>query len=225
MNLNATSNKNSFIMKQSDTSRSLKGSAASIGSRSVTFVESEGAYDDMPEVKFPSFQSFEEHDRLEMEKKVSVLKEKERIYFTNAANVIRGDSRIELLRVASKRKPYLKEPRINKKCLEFLKAVELGLLEKVKTIYAQERSLNLETRRGDKSWTPLIMAVYFGHLDIVKLLINFGADVLAEDKDGFTPLMYATYNMNKNLNPHLIIRAISEAISHNKKKNTAICLI
>ena len=67
-------------MKQSDTSRSLKGSAASIGTSSASFVKNEGADDDMSEVRFPSFQSFEEHDRLVMENKVGVLKEKERIY-------------------------------------------------------------------------------------------------------------------------------------------------
>src|SRR5919206_524002 len=45
--------------------------------------------------------------------------------------------------------------------------------------------------RADDGWTPLLWASWFGHADVVKLLLAHGADVNARDKDTDTALMKA----------------------------------
>ena len=45
--------------------------------------------------------------------------------------------------------------------------------------------------KDDNGWTPLHFAVYYGHKEIVELLIAKGAEVNAKDKNGWTPLHLA----------------------------------
>jgi serine/threonine-protein phosphatase 6 regulatory ankyrin repeat subunit B len=47
-------------------------------------------------------------------------------------------------------------------------------------------------KSNDNNWTPLIWASYFGHRDIVKLLISKDADVNAKSFDNNTALTYAS---------------------------------
>ncbi|XP_033643957.1 ankyrin repeat domain-containing protein 17-like isoform X1 [Asterias rubens] len=50
---------------------------------------------------------------------------------------------------------------------------------------------NVEDRGSKGDCTPLMEAASAGHVDIVKLLIDYGADVNAQSSAGNTPLMYA----------------------------------
>ena len=40
----------------------------------------------------------------------------------------------------------------------------------------------------DKGWVPLLWAIYWNNIDIVKLLIEYGADVNVQNKNGTSPL-------------------------------------
>jgi len=44
----------------------------------------------------------------------------------------------------------------------------------------------------DDGDTPLVMAIIFGHFDIMRVLIERGADVSSRNKSGITPLHHAT---------------------------------
>ncbi len=44
---------------------------------------------------------------------------------------------------------------------------------------------------GSQGWTPLIVACYAGSLEVVKYLVELGADVNRPNRKGTTPLMYA----------------------------------
>ena len=48
------------------------------------------------------------------------------------------------------------------------------------------------------SSTPLIAAIKKGYVDVVKLLIEYGADVNYTDKRGKKPLYYAINSSKKN---------------------------
>ncbi|KAF2818089.1 ankyrin, partial [Ophiobolus disseminans] len=42
-------------------------------------------------------------------------------------------------------------------------------------------------------WTPLFLAADSGHLEVVKLLLEKGADFTVPTNDGWTPLHVASY--------------------------------
>jgi ankyrin repeat protein len=60
-------------------------------------------------------------------------------------------------------------------------------------------------------WTPLIAAIYHNQPTVVQYLIQAGADVNLADRDGQTPIMWATYFGDANL------ATVKELISHGAK--------
>lgn len=71
---------------------------------------------------------------------------------------------------------------------DLMKACENGDLLQVKEICAVKEHINSKNENG---WTPLIVATYNNHCDIVKYLINAGADIYAKNNNGTNLLMYA----------------------------------
>jgi Ankyrin repeats (3 copies) len=63
-------------------------------------------------------------------------------------------------------------------------------------------------RGGARMWTPLHSAAYYGNLEIVKKLIEYGADISAEDLDGCTPLFIASEG--RYLKDRAVIRLLVE---------------
>jgi ankyrin repeat protein len=75
-----------------------------------------------------------------------------------------------------------------------LQAVENGNLEGVRELLASHIVPDIEVN-DSRGWTALIHATGNNHADMLKLLIDNGADVNAKDKDGRTALLTAaTWN-------------------------------
>ena len=55
------------------------------------------------------------------------------------------------------------------------------------------RGANIEFRSGflQTGYTPLHISTYFGHVDLVRLLLDHGADAKCMDRRGYTPLQLA----------------------------------
>lgn len=68
-------------------------------------------------------------------------------------------------------------------------ACEKGDVSTAKRLLAEVPEL-LESR-GEQGWTPLIVAAFHGHADIVRVLLDAGASVNLGGLKGTTPLMYA----------------------------------
>ena len=51
---------------------------------------------------------------------------------------------------------------------------------------------DLELAEGS-GWTPLILAAWYGQIDMLKLLISAGASVLAADRNGWNAYHHACY--------------------------------
>ncbi|MCI9077139.1 MAG: hypothetical protein HFH10_15435 [Dorea sp.] len=71
---------------------------------------------------------------------------------------------------------------------ELLDACQCGDLSKVKDICVVDAHINAANGKG---WTPLIVATYNNHLDIVRYLLVNGADPHARSNNGTNLLMYA----------------------------------
>ena len=62
-----------------------------------------------------------------------------------------------------------------------------------------EKGVDVNYQRENDGWTALIRASYFSYsnnfrIDIIRLLIEYGANVNLQDKDGYTALVFASYN-------------------------------
>lgn len=49
----------------------------------------------------------------------------------------------------------------------------------------------VNSNASDDGYTPMYVAARVGRIDVIKALVDFGADVNALNKDGFTPLHVA----------------------------------
>ncbi|XP_055955417.1 oxysterol-binding protein-related protein 1 isoform X2 [Patella vulgata] len=82
---------------------------------------------------------------------------------------------------------------------EFLHAARNGNLDTVEVILAQtsvgaDFDINCRgTNKANRGWTALHLAAYFGHIDIVRFLLERGADVNVANSLGDTPLHRAAY--------------------------------
>jgi ankyrin len=75
-------------------------------------------------------------------------------------------------------------------CMDILEVVARGDHERVKEIVAQvPRSINVHSARS--RWTPLLIAVRAGQLEIAVTLLEHGADVHARSQDGKSAIAFA----------------------------------
>lgn len=59
--------------------------------------------------------------------------------------------------------------------------------------YSFKKNLGItESRNVTTGWTPLIRAAYKGYLDVVKVLLEYDANIHATGKKGFTALIAAS---------------------------------
>jgi methionyl-tRNA formyltransferase len=77
---------------------------------------------------------------------------------------------------------------------EILDAVRKNNVDFVREILKHGYNIN---DWGENGWTPLMVAAYFGTFEIIKLLVQNGADVNAVNFNGTSVLMYAMTNVSK----------------------------
>jgi ankyrin repeat protein len=87
-------------------------------------------------------------------------------------------------------------------------AIARGNVEEVKK-RTENRPRRINDRRPATGSTPLGDAAFHGNLEIVKLLIDQGADVNATNRDGNTPLIVAAFMCRTEVVQYLLERGAS----------------
>ncbi len=82
--------------------------------------------------------------------------------------------------------------------LALIVAVESGRLDLVEALLSREDGMNINVQ-GTKGQTPLMQAAMMGDIATARLLLSYGADVYAQDFEGWTALGYAARSMNREL--------------------------
>lgn len=85
-----------------------------------------------------------------------------------------------------KRKPLMPK----KDRIDFFRYCILGKFEQARFMLMYNFDPNITDELGN---TPLMRAIEYGHLDIVKSLLAHGAKVTAKNDAGWTPLQFAIY--------------------------------
>jgi len=80
---------------------------------------------------------------------------------------------------------------------------------------AIEYSRDLHSRDFDDEWTPLHVASTHGHVEVVRILVEHGADVTARDNNGKTPLHAASRNGHIEVARFLISHGANTAARDN----------
>ncbi|MFH1643757.1 MAG: ankyrin repeat domain-containing protein [bacterium] len=78
-----------------------------------------------------------------------------------------------------------------------------GDIEEIKRLL-KSRWIDVNNTEDDNNYTPLHKAAFGGNIDVVKLLIDSGANIHAETYDGKTPLWEAVLNNNYEIANYLI---------------------
>jgi uncharacterized protein len=113
--------------------------------------------------------------------------------------------------------PSTSKPRINdptdNRVKQMAIACEKGDSEAVLNLLKEGVDPNTTCVLHEKSVTPLIIVSNYGHLSIVKILINAGADVNLKNADGCSPLIIACDKGHENV--------VNELLKHKADANAA----
>lgn len=84
---------------------------------------------------------------------------------------------------------------------ELFNACEIGNIAIVESLILIPNIVNIQNKKG---WTPLMVAIYNNHINIVKKLLVNGASTEIVSFNGTTCLMYAKSSFVKHNNPELL---------------------
>lgn len=76
-----------------------------------------------------------------------------------------------------------------------------------------------DDERNAFDYTPLMSACFNGHLTAIDLLLSASADINRKTKQGFTAVMYATYNNKPEVVKLLLEKGANTSILTNTKRS------
>jgi ankyrin repeat protein len=97
---------------------------------------------------------------------------------------------------------------------EFWDACENGDIDKINKIVSQITDIN---KSNSKGWNAIILAAYNHNLEIVKILLKYGANINSINQNGTTVFMYAKTKVLENNNFALLDFLIESGSDINRK--------
>merc|ERR1719225_2367207 len=91
----------------------------------------------------------------------------------------------------------------------------------VKTLLQSGSDIQLDKKDNTNGRSALHVAVYDGNLEIVKVLVQKGANINAKDDDGFSPLHIAVYIENLKI-LKILIQSGAQLNAKDKKNKTPL---
>ncbi len=120
---------------------------------------------------------------------------------------------------SSQQRLFSAKPSTKQKAL--FSAVKKGDFQKVRELTRAGVNVNFACppQRGYAAMTPLMEACFEGHFEIVRLLLNSGADVSAtsEELAGTTPLYYAVVSDKREAIPEIVRELLERGADPNQK--------
>ncbi|MDT4897300.1 MAG: hypothetical protein QOH25_2377 [Acidobacteriota bacterium] len=115
-----------------------------------------------------------------------------------------------------------------------IKATQEGDLNRIKLLIADGADVNAKSRdewlplmyaaldaSNDTGWTALMIATIEGHVDVVRVLLEYGAEVSAENNRGWTALRFAV-SMDETEILYMLLAAGAEANIADHEGKTAL---
>jgi len=97
---------------------------------------------------------------------------------------------------------------------DLIDAIKLNDIKKVKIIAKLVSNINEYNENG---WNPIIIASYYGNVEIVRELVKAGADIFSKNLNGTTTLMYAKDSCEKTKDLSLIEYLLNQGIKVHQK--------
>ena len=99
---------------------------------------------------------------------------------------------------------------------ELAEAVKNNNIQEINELIS--RGADVNAIKGSYGWIPLFYAARYGKNEIVKLLLDRGADVNAKDSYGWTPLLYAAAHGKNEIVKLLLDRGADVNVKANDGK-------
>jgi len=147
---------------------------------------------------------------------------KDRVYFMQCANAKEMQAWMDAIKASNTGSKAPHSQPVSEEIGKLFKACAKGDTAAVKALIESNGKLDLSTM-DDEGNTPLHWAAVGGHVELVKVLLQFGANVEIKSRDGFTPMHSVAQEDHKAVLQVLVEKGANvNAVNSDDNNNTTL---